>query len=305
MNPTTDTGATEFLANLSIGAIVTAALTLTVLRLLILQISGALKNRGYIADGSGPSPTLTAKMGVPATGPGDSWARGLAEILESLIIAGVLVFLVIRPFFVQAFFIPSESMENTLLGHDAGRSASGRPEDTHNDSVHDHIFVNKLVYRYSHPQRGDIIVFKAPKKADGDHRFDPEHQVENVLIKRLIGVPGDTIEVKDGRVYRNGQPLDEYHNDKSGSLQSGFAYSIKEPMDQNLEPNFVFGTVGSRGDADTPGGPQHLGPHQFWVMGDNRNDSNDSRYWGPLDDARVIGKASIIFWPPSRIRMLH
>ena len=300
MNPSTDTGATEFLANLSVGSIVAAALVLTLLRLLILQVSGALKNRGYAANGTGASPTLTAKMGAAAA-PGDSWARGLAEILESLIIAGVLVFLVIRPFFVQAFFIPSESMENTLLGHDAGQSTTGV---FHQDSVHDHIFVNKLVYRYSRPQRSDIVVFKAPKEADAEHKYSGV-QVENVLIKRLIGVPGDTIEVKDGRVYRNNQPLDEYHNDKAGNLIPGFTYSIREPMDQGLEPNFVFGTRGSRGDAATPGGPIHLGPHQLWVMGDNRNDSNDSRYWGPLDDSRVIGKASLIFWPVSRLRILH
>ncbi len=301
MNPSTDTGATEFLANLSVGSIVAAALVLTMLRLLILQVSGALKNRGYINDGSGASPVTMAKMGAVTNAPGDSWARGLAEILESLIIAGVLVFLVIRPFFVQAFFIPSESMENTLLGHEAGQSTTGV---FHKDSVHDHIFVNKLVYRYSRPQRSDIIVFKAPKEADAEHKYSGV-QVENVLIKRLIGVPGDTIEVKDGRVYRNGKALDEVHNDKDGNLLPGFAYSIREPMDMGLEGNFVFGTDGSRGDAHTPGGPVHLGPHQLWVMGDNRNDSNDSRYWGPLDDSRVIGKASLIFWPVSRIRVLH
>ena len=285
MNPATDQGATEFLANLSVGAIVAAALTLTLLRLLILQVSGAMNRR----------PTADTSL-----------ARGLAEILESLIIAGVLVFLVIRPFFVQAFFIPSESMENTLLGHDAGQSQTGA---FHKDTVHDHIFVNKLVYRYSRPHRGDIIVFKAPKEADAEHKYSG-NQVENVLIKRLIAVPGDNVEIKQGpdghdHVWLDGKMQDEFHNDKEGNLSSGFKYSIREPMDEGLEPNFVFGTATAKGDAKTPGGPIHLGPNQFWVMGDNRNDSNDSRYWGPLDDSRVIGKASLIFWPLSRIRVLH
>ncbi len=177
MNPTTDTGATEFLANLSVSSIVLAALCLTMLRLLILQVGGAMRPR---------------MVGAAAGNSEAGLIRGLAEILESLIIAGVLVFLVIRPFFVQAFFIPSESMENTLLGHDAGNPVAGNPLLTHKETVHDHIFVNKLVYRFGHPNRGDIVVFRAPKEADAEHKFSGA-QVENVLIKRLIGVPGDTI----------------------------------------------------------------------------------------------------------------
>ena len=282
MNPTTDTGATEFLANLSVSSIVLAALCLTMLRLLILQVGGAMRPRMVGAAGGNSEAGLI---------------RGLAEILESLIIAGVLVFLVIRPFFVQAFFIPSESMENTLLGHDAGSPVAGNPLLTHKETVHDHIFVNKLVYRFGHPNRGDIVVFRAPKEADAEHKFSGA-QVENVLIKRLIGVPGDSIEVKDGRVYRNGEPLDEYHYDENGNLKPGYPYSIKEKMDENLEPQFNFAT-------HWRGGPLKLGPHQYWMMGDNRNDSNDSRYWGPLEDWRVIGKASVIFWPLGRIRLLH
>ena len=284
-----DTGATEFLANLSIGTIVMAAFILTALRLVILQLGGAFQGRHSVDPG--------IFNGEP--GPGEAWARGIAEILESLIIAAVLVFLIIRPFFVQAFFIPSESMEYTLLGHDAGQSETGA---THTDTVHDHIFVNKLIYRFQRPQRGDIIVFKAPKSADIDHSGD--RQVENVLIKRLIGLPGDKIEIKQGHVWRNGQELDEFHNDKD-KLRPGFAYSIREPMDPYMESRFIFGAPNSPGNGKVPPGPVTLGPHQYWVMGDNRNNSNDSRYWGPLDDNRVIGKASVIFWPLNRIRILH
>jgi len=275
-----DTGAPEFLANLSIGAIVMAATVLTVLRLLILQAGGAF--RDSVATGGSPV------------------ARGIAEILESLIIAAVLVFLIIRPFFVQAFFIPSESMEYTLLGHDAGSALIG--ETTHTDTVHDHIFVNKLIYRFQKPQRNDIIVFKAPKEADGEHSGDAK--VENVLIKRLIGLPGDTIEIKDGHVWRNGKELEEFHRDDKNNLLPGYSYSIKEPMLVGQESRFTFGSPGSPGNSIIPGGAVHLGAHQYWVMGDNRNNSNDSRYWGPLDDNRVIGKASVIFWPLNRIRVL-
>ncbi len=147
-----EVGATEWLANLSIGYVVLAAFFLTVVRLAL----------------------------VPNRAP---FARSIAELVESLIIAGVLVFLVIRPFFLQAFFIPSESMEPTLLGHDKGFNAS--TNQNYNDSVHDHIFVDKLSYRLREPKRDEIIVFKAEKKADKAAESERREPVENVLIKRL------------------------------------------------------------------------------------------------------------------------
>ncbi|HZO90873.1 MAG TPA: signal peptidase I [Chthonomonadaceae bacterium] len=265
MNPATDVGASEILANLSIGAVLLLAFALTLLRLLLLSAGGQPQGRPGAASEA---------MG---------WARGLAEILESLIIAGVLVFLIIRPFFLQAFYIPSESMENTLLGHDAGVNG-------HDDTVHDHIFVNKLVYRYSDPQRGDIIVFRAPRRADMEDQTRGLPQQENILIKRLIGVPGDTIEIKNGAVYRNGQKLNEPY--------------IKEPMQPEREADYNYGTPCGSTISKPTCGPVHLGKDELWVMGDNRNNSNDSRYWGTLNRKRVIGKAMLIFWPLNRIRLL-
>lgn len=265
--PTSDTGVGEIFASLSVGMIALIALALTMLRLLLLSLKA-------------PRPGKVDDV--------HPMARGLAEILESLIIAGILVFLIIRPFFVQAFFIPSESMEPTLLGHDAGtKQGSSTP---HDDTVHDHIFVNKLIYRFSEPKRGDIIVFRAPARADGEHA-DPAEKKENVLIKRLIGIPGDHIFVKEGpnrttdgrqayAVYRNGQLLDEHYT--------------KEPMEPP-QPGATWGVTKEL----------VLGPGQLFVMGDNRNDSNDSRYWGTLDRDRVIGKANFIFFPFNRIRVLH
>src|SRR5579871_6026399 len=158
-----EVGAGEILANLSVGYIVLAALVLTCLRLLL----------------------------VPYRAPA---ARSIAELIESLLIAGVLVFLIIRPFFLQAFYIPSESMEPTLMGHDQGYNRS--TDTQNNEAIHDHIFVNKLIYRLRDPGSGEIIVFRAPKSADIADQQEGKPQVENVLIKRLIGVPGDTIEVK-------------------------------------------------------------------------------------------------------------
>jgi len=257
MNPSNDTGATEFLANLSVGTIVGIALIMTILRLLLLRFSG------------------TQRSGDGVENP---FSRGVAEVLESLIVAGVLVFLLIRPFFVQAYFIPSESMENTLLGHEAGTNF--QTQISHTDSVHDRLFVNKLVYRYSHPQRGDIVVFRAPASADNEHH----PPIENTLIKRCIGSGGDTIEVKQDGVYRNGELLKEPY--------------IKEPMRGDLMGQFKFGTLETTG-------PIKLAPDELWMMGDNRNNSNDSRYWGPLKRERAIGKAEVIFLPLNRIRMLH
>ncbi|MCC6731187.1 MAG: signal peptidase I [Chthonomonadales bacterium] len=243
-----EVGATEWLANLSVGTIVALAFALTVIRLAL-----------------APSRSVAA--------------RAVAELVESLIIAGVLVFLIIRPFFLQAFFIPSESMEPTLMGHQAGLSPTGV---NHTDTINDHIFVNKLLYRFREPRRGEIIVFRAEKKADVQGGMQTEH----VLIKRLIGVPGDTIEVRPDpggedvvHVWRNGKELREPY--------------VKEPMRET--PLAQFATRG----------PLTLGPGQLFVMGDNRNNSNDSRFWGPLPRSRVIGKASFIFWPLSRIGLIR
>lgn len=263
INPS-DTGAAELLANLSVQTIALVAFALTILRSMLLSI----KSRS--ADGKQDQINPSA--------------RGIAEILESLIIAGVLVFLIIRPFFVQAFFIPSESMEPTLMGHDQGA------DHEHTDTIHDHIFVNKLVYRYSEPQHGDIIVFKAPASADAESLNLGRPQKENILIKRLIGIGPDTIEVKEGVttdgkpayfVYRNNVRLDEPF--------------IKEPLSDPQPDHAIYGV----------NQPLHLKPGELFVMGDNRNNSNDSRYWGTLERTRVIGKAAFIFFPFNRIRALH
>lgn len=250
MHPPPEVGATEWLANLSIGYVVLAAFVLTLLRLILVPSKGAL-------------------------------ARSVAELVESLIIAGVLVFLVIRPFFLQAFFIPSESMEPTLMGHNRGISQTG---EEYQDTIHDHIFVNKMVYRMREPHRGEIIVFKAEKKADKTAELAGREAVENVLIKRLVAVPGDTVEVKEDdsgtmRVYVNGRATSEPY--------------VKKPMNPNPGAEYAVGS------------PLKLGPGQLFVMGDNRNNSNDSRFWGPLPRSRVIGKAELIFWPLSRIRLIR
>jgi signal peptidase I len=185
----------------------------------------------------------------------------MLEIFDSLLIAFALVFFLIKPFVVASFFIPSESMKPTLM-------------------VHDRLLVNKFIYHLTEPRRQDIIVFKAPPEAI-ERTLD--HQQKD-FIKRLIGLPGDTIQVRsyDG-VYVNGRKLDEPY---IGPLQT---------------PNY---------DYPIDGEGRLLPPHtvpagQYFVMGDNRRDSNDSHAWGFLPRRYVLGKAMVIFWPPGRIRLVR
>jgi signal peptidase I len=174
----------------------------------------------------------------------DSPYRGLVlELADSLLIAFALVFFLVKPFVVAAFYIPSGSMRPTLLERDR-------------------VLVNKFIYRLTDPRRQDIIVFEAPPEASMDQKD---------FIKRLIGLPGEVIQVRsyDG-VYVNGARLKEPY---IGPLQS---------------PNYDYG-------------PETVPPDHYFVMGDNRRDSNDSHRWGFLDRKRVQGKAMVIFWPPRRI----
>jgi len=173
----------------------------------------------------------------------------LLEFADSGLLALGLVFLIIRPFVVQAFFIPSGSMEPTLFGHDP--PIPGEPNDR--------ILVNKFIYWFRPPQRQDIIVFKAPEVASTDQKE---------FIKRLIGLPGDRIEVRDGRVWVNGELLDEPY------------------LPDENQPTY-------QGEWIVPEG-------RYFVLGDNRNNSHDSHRWGHLERSRVQGKAMLRFWPLRR-----
>jgi len=178
------------------------------------------------------------------------WQKVLKEYVEALAVALVLA-LFIRTFVVQAFKIPSESMVNTLL-------------------VGDHLLVSKFAYGIKlpfvdkpvidtgNPDRGDVIVFEYPKNRELDY------------IKRIIGLPGDVIELKNNVVYRNGQALDEpYKRLDAGPLGGGTKASY---------------------------GPITVPADQYFVMGDNRDHSEDSRYWGFVPREFIRGKAWVIYW---------
>lgn len=161
------------------------------------------------------------------------------EYAEALIIA-VLLALVIRTFVVQAFKIPSGSMLPTL-------------------QIGDHILVNKFLYYFQPIRRGDIIVFKFPQDETRD------------FIKRVIGLPGDTVEIRGKQVLINGAPLDE--------------------------PYAVYGDwpIGRFGEREKLG-PLVVPPDRLFMMGDNRDHSMDSRVWGYLDANKVKGKAFIVYF---------
>ncbi|HJZ70311.1 MAG TPA: signal peptidase I [Vicinamibacterales bacterium] len=183
----------------------------------------------------------------------------LREYFESIVIAVILA-LFIRTFVVQAFKIPTGSMEENLL-------------------IGDHLLVNKFIFaptvsaieRAVLPvgtiRRGDVIVFKYPEEPERD------------FIKRVIGLPGETVELKEKKVYINGKGLDESY------------VHFLQPPGQNSE----FHEVTSF-DVRERYGPVTVPPDHFFVMGDNRDNSQDSRYWGFLPRDYVKGKALIIYW---------
>jgi len=160
------------------------------------------------------------------------------EYTEALIVA-ILLALVIRTFIIQAFKIPSGSMLETL-------------------QIGDHLLVNKFIYTFTDPKRGEIVVFQYPEDKTRD------------FIKRIIGLPGETIEIKDRVVYINGEPLKEDYVKFSSS-----------------DPNFAVSTNIS---------PRRIPPDSYFVMGDNRDNSMDSRIWGFLKRDLILGKALIIYF---------
>jgi len=219
----------------------------------------------------------------------------LVELLNSALIAFALVFLLIRPFLLQAFYIPSGSMEETLHGPDPFTRRPG-----------DRILVNKFIYHLGQPRRGDILVFGAPPQAFYGDRFDDgAFNGSKDFIKRVIGLPGDRVQVKAGDgVYVNGQRLNEPY--------------LREPPNYDWPPPtspLAEGSPAYIWPDENLGQPYVVPSGHIVVFGDNRNSSNDSHLWRdpqtgearpalPLD--RVLGRSLVIFWPPNRFgRLTH
>jgi signal peptidase I len=293
--------------------------------------------------------------------------RQMAEIAETFAVALVMVFLVVHRFVFQLFFIPSESMVPTL-------------------QVHDRIVVNRFLYRFRPPQRKDIIVFRAPKKASAEPKD---------FVKRLIGLPGETIAVVPDEVQIDGRPLFPIINrDEDGPEQPSLAlrvdptsrvevdggrllvdgqcvlalsaagksaisgrdlfidgvnvhrfsagdserptllpamlrgagkftgeafyqpdgtpFPVLQGAKLSVEPGYVEingkRLTGEDYVAQTPRyrlPPTHLGEHDYFVLGDNRNLSLDSHRWGTLRASAIIGKAWAMFWPIPRAGLVN
>jgi signal peptidase I len=197
------------------------------------------------------------------------------EFLASL--AAVLVTgLFIITFVVQAFEIPSSSMENTLL-------------------IGDHVFVNRTVFApktswvgpllpYREVRRGDIVVFLHP---------DPAY-AGTYVVKRVMGVPGDRIHLRNGVVYRNGEKLNEPYilhdrDDLSDSYRNDFP--AVPPTDPNISPYWETELPTHIQDGDLVVPPGH-----YFAMGDHRGVSLDSRYWGFIPQGNIIGRPMFIYW---------
>ena len=164
--------------------------------------------------------------------------RILANIVGGIMAVLTCVLAVfVRPLVMETDVVTSDSMIPTLI-------------------VGDHVFSDKLAYKRREPRHGEIVIFTFPSEEAGVG--------DDILIKRVIGIPGDSVEVKNGSVYRNGQQISEPY--------------IREPMQYELPKMTV-----------TDG--------KLFVLGDNRNVSDDSHIWGFLDRSRLIGRVAIKFWP--------
>ena len=237
------------------------------------------------------------------------WMRGrqeqgrefyLKEDLEwvETAFSAVLLAAFLMYFFVQAFKIPSGSMRVTLLEGD-------------------HLFVNKFIYGVRIPftdkriwkwqpvHRGDVVVFQFPSD-DPDEIHCGSSQYGKDFIKRAVAVPGDVVEIRSGTVYVNGKPsdssshaqyLDLYRNPPPHRRISSEEYQklwetrrLDRTMGEVMRDYF---------------GPITVPPRSYFAMGDNRDRSCDSRFWGPVPDSYLKGKAWVLYWPPNRAKVIR
>jgi signal peptidase I len=258
--------------------------------------------------------------------------RYVNEFLDAVVYAAVFVFMIIRPFAIQAFLIPSGSMWPTLY-------------------VNDFIVANKAIYRYSDPKEGDIVVFRPPVEAQlHASDIDTDGTMKLDFIKRCIGVPGDLVEIKKGVLYRNGQKVDETYVHESKCTDEPITDNCVNFVDLNEEEksslvpaSFKFvryhGMLMPLNYTDSDANAADPGPRSFsgvppysvaqkfqlsdpdemkkaealpaekipagyyLMLGDNRNNSYDGRAWGLVPRGSIIGRSEIIWLPLPRWRI--
>lgn len=173
----------------------------------------------------------------------------IREWVQAIIVAVIVVFGIIRPFIVEAFKIPSGSMVPTL-------------------EIGDRIFVNKFIYRFKEPERGDIIVFRYPE------------DTKKYFVKRLVGKGGEEVEIRSGNIIIDGK-------------------LIKQPEIFSKIYYYNMGKYGAEGKKiKVPKG-------HFYFLGDNSSSSKDSRFWGFVPRKYIVGKVFIRFWPLWRVGLIR
>jgi signal peptidase I len=199
--------------------------------------------------------TSDANHGAPA----DARRRGWRSFREwaVVLLSAAVVATVLRTYVVQQFYIAGPSMETTLWGDDR-------------------VLVNKLAYRFGEPSRGDVIVFDRITTNGGEVQHDD-------LIKRVIGLPGETVELRSCDVYVDGALLDE-------------PWLPADLKDASIDP------AARCGAADIE--PTRVGDDQVYLIGDNRPMSFDSRAFGPVDVSMIVGQAMVVIWPPQDFQRL-
>lgn len=170
--------------------------------------------------------------------PGSSWQRSILRLLRDVVEAGVMALVL--------FILLQATVQNTVV---EGQSMEPNLEDGQR------LLVNKLAYRFGEPQRGDIVVIDSPRGTS------------EKLIKRIIGMPNETIELRQGHVYINGQMLKEFYH-----------------PDLGMRP---FPTM-------------RIPPGHYFLLGDNRDHSGDSRVWGPVSSELIVGRVWLSLWPPEK-----
>ncbi|MCW2605160.1 MAG: signal peptidase [Pseudonocardiales bacterium] len=201
----------------------------------------------HVRDDAGPAAGEAAGLREPAP---PSLRGFLASVVVLMLLVGAFSVFVIRPFLAEPFYIPSASMEPTLHGCDG--------------CVPDRVLVDKLSYRFRSPARGEVVVFDRPANLS---------VAEDRLIKRVIGLPGETVSGHDGAVWIGDRPLDEPYVNPACNGTADF------------------------GAVTVPAG-------RVFVMGDNRCNSLDGRVFGPIKESTIVGRAFLIVWPLDRLHWL-
>jgi signal peptidase I len=178
------------------------------------------------------------------------------------IVVAVGAVLAIKAWVVNPYRIPSSSMEPTLHCASPGAGCLA--------GISDRVLANRFIYHFRSPHRGEIVVFKTPPEAE---------RCENgaggeTFVKRIIGLPGDAITERRGTIFINGKKLDEPYIQPSERDQRSGKWPVNEPV---------------------------LGANEYFMMGDNRAASCDSRDWGPVPRSNLIGPVFAVYWPPQRI----